>query len=400
MSATRTRRSVSPGWWAALLVILIVGLMVTTVVLFTGSCQRYVDVTLTSDRSGLVMEPGAKVKMRGVQIGEVGDISSGSNEATLQLRLYPSAVATIPANVYAEIKASTAFGAKYVDLITPPDPSPTRLTAGAELVSSNVTTEVNTVFQSLSAVLHSVDPAKLNTTLGAVSSALRGRGDELGRTLDDANAVLSGVNPRMATVQEDVQAFGAAAGAYGAAAQNILSILDAGGVTATTVTERQTDLDAALMSAIGLSQTGIDVLGSNQDALVKSVNILEPTTDLLMKYNPTYTCLLVGAKWLLDNGMYDVTGGTDHKSVILDAGILPGDNAYQYPKHLPKVNASGGPGGVPGCGSLPDPSAAYPVKQLVTDTGWGAHPGDLPTTPTLGDPSFIDYLFGYAGGGR
>jgi phospholipid/cholesterol/gamma-HCH transport system substrate-binding protein len=41
-------------------------------------------ITLVSDRAGLVMEPGAKVR-----------------------------------NVGAEIKSSTAFGAKYVDLVVP-----------------------------------------------------------------------------------------------------------------------------------------------------------------------------------------------------------------------------------------------------------------------------------------
>ncbi|MFZ2174246.1 MAG: MCE family protein [Rhodococcus sp. (in: high G+C Gram-positive bacteria)] len=400
MTYASSRRHIAPGWWAALLVLVIVGLVAMTVVLFTGSYKRSVDATLTSERSGLVMEPGAKVKMRGIQVGEVGSISSGSEEATLVLHLYPSAIESIPANVRADIKATTAFGAKYVDLIAPADPSSTRLTGGARLVSDNVTTEVNTVFENLSDVLDSVDPAKLNATLGAVSSALRGRGDELGRTLDDANAVLGEVNPRMVTLDQDVQAFGDASGAYSSAAQDILQVLSAGSVTATTVTDEQANLDAALTSVIGLSHTGIDVLGSNQDALVRSVNLLEPTTNLLLKYNPTYTCLLIGAKWFLDNGGYDMVAGKNHKSLILDVGILAGDNAYQYPKHLPKINASGGPGGKPSCGSLPDPSASYPIKQLVTDTGWGANPGDLPTTPAMGNPPFLDFLTGIAGGAR
>ena len=35
-------------------------------------------LTLVSDRAGLVMENGAKVKLRGVQIGEVGTIGAES----------------------------------------------------------------------------------------------------------------------------------------------------------------------------------------------------------------------------------------------------------------------------------------------------------------------------------
>jgi len=37
--------------------------------LFAGSFTTYAPVTLTSDRAGLVMEPGAKVKLRGVEVG-------------------------------------------------------------------------------------------------------------------------------------------------------------------------------------------------------------------------------------------------------------------------------------------------------------------------------------------
>ena len=46
----------------------------------------------------------------------------------------------------------------------------------------------------------------------------------------------------------------------------------------------------------------------------------------------------------------------------MDAALLFGDDPYRYPRHLPKVNATGGPGGKPSCGSLPDPSANFPVR--------------------------------------
>ena len=63
--------------------------------------------------------------------------------------------------------------------------------------------------------------------------------------------------------------------------------------------------------------------------------------------------MLVGAKWLLDNGGYDATGGNG-KSFIVDGGSLAGDDPYHYPDNLPIIGAKGGPGGRPGCGSLPD----------------------------------------------
>jgi len=49
--------------------------------LFTGTLRSYVPVTLTADRSGLVMETNAKVKLNGVQVGKVVAISGGNSES-------------------------------------------------------------------------------------------------------------------------------------------------------------------------------------------------------------------------------------------------------------------------------------------------------------------------------
>jgi phospholipid/cholesterol/gamma-HCH transport system substrate-binding protein len=75
----------------------------------------------------------------------------------------------------------------------------------------------------------------------------------------------------------------------------------------------------------------------------------------------------------------------------MDAALLFGDDAYRYPDNLPKVNATGGPGGRPSCGSLPDVSANFPVKALVTDTGWGTGL-DIRPNPGIGFPGFANYL--------
>ena len=79
--------------------------------------------------------------------------------------------------------------------------------------------------------------------------------------------------------------------------------------TSVTITAHATDLDALLLSTIGFSQAGIDLLGPNQANLVQAINELEPTIDLLFKYNPEYTCTLVGAKLWLDEDGYRVAGG-------------------------------------------------------------------------------------------
>jgi phospholipid/cholesterol/gamma-HCH transport system substrate-binding protein len=389
-TVTPRRGKIDPIWWAPVLFLVIAALSTLTALLFSGTLRDNVPLTLVSDRAGLVMENGAKVKLRGVQIGEVSSIGSDSNLASLHLKIDPGPFQYLPSNVEAEIKSSTAFGAKYVDLIVPSDASPTPLQPGAVLHSRNVTVEVNTVFENLQSVVGSVDPAKLNSVLSAVAQSVRGKGDRIGQAITDANNVLLTVNPRMQTVRQDWQLFGKTAQAYSDAAQNIVSILDSFSTTSTTIATHAKSLDELLLSAVGFAQSGIDTLGGNESNLVRALNILDPTTALLMKYSPTYTCLFQGAQWFLDHGGRDALGGNG-KSVIMDAGLLFGDDPYRYPDNLPVVNAKGGPGGKPSCGSLPDVSKNFPVKYLVTDTGFGTGL-DVRPNPGIGFPGWSNYF--------
>jgi phospholipid/cholesterol/gamma-HCH transport system substrate-binding protein len=258
------------------------------------------------------------------------------------------------------------------------------------LISRNVSTEVNTVFESLVQVLRQIDPPKLNAVLSAVADAVRGRGERIGQAIAAANHTLLAINPRMAAVQEDWRAVTGASDAYSGAAQNILQILDAASTTSATVVSHASDLDALLLDSIGFSQAGIDLLGPNRDNFVKAINTFQPTTDLLMKYNPELTCLLIGAKNSLDSGGFDTFGG-DGRTEVLDSTFMFGADPYRYPDNLPVVAAKGGPGGKPGCGSLPDPYKNYPVRQLITNTGWGTGL-DIRPNPGIGFPGWANYF--------
>jgi phospholipid/cholesterol/gamma-HCH transport system substrate-binding protein len=394
MSTGSRRENIDPIWWAPVLLLVVVALSVLTALLFSGTLRSSQPLTLVADRSGLVMEDGAKVKLRGVQVGEVTSIGAeagaGGDMSKLKLKIDPEPFMFLPSNLEAEIKSSTAFGAKYVDLIMPDHPSPERLKPGSVVRSRNVTVEVNTVFESLQGVVDSIDPAKLNSILSAVAESVRGKGEAIGLAITDSNNVLLAVNPRMPSVKEDWQLFGQTTKAYSDAAQDIVSILDDFTTTSTTISNNSQALDSLLLSAVGFSNAGINTIGGNQPALVRAMNILDPTTQLLMKYSPTYTCLFQGAQWFLENGGRDAIGGNG-KSVIMDAALLAGDDPYRFPDNLPIVNATGGPGGRPSCGSLPDPLKNFPVKYLVTDTGFGTGL-DVRPNPGIGFPGIANYF--------
>ncbi|MDP9165720.1 MAG: MlaD family protein, partial [Actinomycetota bacterium] len=99
-------------------VVLILAVVAFAVIMFRGGFGQTVPVTVVSERAGLVMNPEAKVKMRGVQVGQVESIETRPDgKAVLHLAMNPDDLRDIPANVGVNITSSTVFGAKFVELV-------------------------------------------------------------------------------------------------------------------------------------------------------------------------------------------------------------------------------------------------------------------------------------------
>ncbi len=341
-------------------IVVIAGIFGVAVGLFGGAFTPTVPVTVLSPRAGLVMNADAKVKMRGVQVGKVDSIESQPNgEAALHLAMDPSQLRLIPANVLVDIASTTVFGAKFVELVPPQDPSPQRLHAGETLQSKQVTVEINTVFQQLTAVLAKVDPAKLNETLGAISSAINGRGHKIGQMLSDLDSFLAKQDPALPALSHDLSVLPAVANAYADAAANLAKTAEKGTRISQTIVDEQQNLDAFLVSTIGLADIGNDVVGGNRQALTDVLHMLVPTTNLTNEYHQGLWCTIAGAAQTLK-----ATPLPDPGIKILFS-VQWGAERYRYPSNLPKVAATGGPH----CLELPlvPPDVAPPY--VVADVG-------------------------------
>src|SRR6185312_359674 len=206
---------------------------------FRGDLTDKTQLTLLSPRAGLVVEPGSKVTYNGVEIGRVSNIDTiderGTPMAKLTLDVNPRYIEYIPANVVAEIRATTVFGNKYILFSSPKNPSPQRISPHDVIDASAVTTEFNTLFETVVSIAEQVDPVKLNQMLAATAEALDGLGDRFGDSLANGNQILGDLNPQMPQITYDNRRLADLADVYADASPDLWTGLDEAVISAQTL---------------------------------------------------------------------------------------------------------------------------------------------------------------------
>ncbi len=312
-------------------------LMIAAVVLvyfqFRGDFLPREQLTMMSDRAGLSMDPGAKVTYNGVEIGRVASVDQvtvgDKPRAKIMMDVNPKYIHLIPANVNAAISATTVFGNKYISFTSPKDPSPQRITSADVIDATGVTTEFNTLFETITSISEQVDPIKLNQTLTATAQALQGLGDRFGQSIINGNEILADLNPRMPQLRRDNQLLADLGDVYANAAPDLFDGLENAVTTARTLNEQQGNIDQALMASIGFGNTGAEIFEKGGPYLIRGAQDLIPTSELLDEYSPALFCTI--------RNYHDVQpkvaaslGGNGY-SLNTHSQILFPANGYVYP---------------------------------------------------------------------
>ena len=405
---------------AGVIVFLIFALVLWLVFLqYRGDFTEKTKLTMLSDRAGLVMDPGSKVTYNGVQIGRVANIDEverdGKPAVKFLLDVYPKYLHLIPANVDAKIVATTVFGEKYVSMTAPEHPMAQRITSHNVIDARSVTTEINTLFQTITQIAEKVDPVKVNLTLSAAAQALSGLGDKFGQSIINGSAALDEVNPRMPIIRHDIQQLATLGDTYANAAPDLTDFLNNASTTAHTIHAQEKDLDRALLAAAGFGATGADIFNRGGPYLARGAKDLVPSAQLLDTYSPELFCTVrnlhdAEPKVAAFTSPYSLRSETELFSGLGLALSLPGlgitaatmglsaltgliggaPNPYIYPENLPRINAHGGPGGAPGCWQSIT-RELWPAPTLVLDTGNSLAPYNHVDT---GSPYAVEYVWG------
>ncbi len=267
-----------------------------SIAIYNKEFERVTTVTVKADRAGLQLAKFGDVRLHGALVGQVREVSQDGKEAEITLALQPDAAEQIPANVEVEILPTTLFGQKFVSFVMPDAPSG-ELTDGtvipAERVRTNV--ELSQVLADLFPLLRAVDPADLNATLNALATALEGRGEQIGSTMDELGVYLDAIDDHLPTLREDLVELAEVADAYDVAAPDILDVLANVTVTSKTIVEKRRELDVFFSDLAGLANTSTRILRANEQNIIRMGEVSEPVLALLAEYSPEFPCLIRGA---------------------------------------------------------------------------------------------------------
>jgi phospholipid/cholesterol/gamma-HCH transport system substrate-binding protein len=375
-------------------IIVVVALLALSVLAYRKAFTPVVRVTLEADHTGLQLNEGADVKLRGVVVGEVRHIAADGEQASLQLALDPATVAFVPANVQARLLPRTLFGEKYVDLVVPADASSAPIADGAviEQDRSQTAVELERIIDETLPLLQAIRPEALAATLSTLAYALDGRGTQLAADIGTAKAVLGQLNMQMPTIAADVQKLVTVVNTYDGAADDILSILRNITVTMNTVTDQRTQLAQFLADTTELGDTATEFLQRNGDQIIRLGQVSAPVLNLLATYSPEYPCLLDGAAALEPADEKVFASGQMH--ITLE--IVKDQGKYVAGRDNPAYAAHDGPN----CRGLPSPTVPFPATSIADGYGGTGTPVAMGIAGTAQEQDVVKPIVAEATGVR
>jgi phospholipid/cholesterol/gamma-HCH transport system substrate-binding protein len=332
-------------------------------------------VTVLTGAAGNEMHRGAEVKLRGVVIGEVRDISADGTGARLTLALRRDELGRVPADVTAQMLPTTLFGERFVALVPPArNPSVRTLRAGDTITQdrSGNAIELEQVLDNVLPLLTAVKPEKLSATLTAVSQALQGRGDQLGDTLVTLDAHLKKLNPHLPVLNRDIAHLVEVGHLYADAAPDVLKALTDFTTTSGTIADRQAELAALYGATTTSAQDLTSFLRKNRNNLIRLAADGRPTLELLARYSSSFPCTLRTLAGFVPAMDKALGKGTDEPGLHVDVTSVPSLGAYVPGKDTPAYGSGGGPH----CYAVP-----YTGRPAPTAASAAAESLGLPNSP-------------------
>lgn len=317
-----------------LLGVLTLSLLATGLVVAYLSYNRVLiphrDITLRTDVVGNALQVGSDVKLNGVPIGSVAEISATDEGADLRLALDPATLDEVPDNVVARLLPKTMFGERYVALVVPPQPSSSTLRAG-DVIRQDASAEAAELQQVLDAmlpVLTAIQPEKLSAMLGEFSDMLRGQGAELGDTMIQWSRYVEKMTPHVPQMAEDLERLARVADEWNVAAPDLIDAMSTMTTSAQTLVDERARLRDVYANVIASSDTTRGWVSDNHDTIVVLTRESKAALRATSPYASQFPCLFKAVADFKPRMDAALGAGTDEPGMHGVLTVMPARSKY------------------------------------------------------------------------
>lgn len=253
----------------------------------TGTFEDTTDVFVEVPAAVGLVNGGAPVRYHGVEVGRIASVEAGSTESQVRLAIDSAAAELVPAAVLARVVPRTFFGDIYVELVDPvtgadpaaPAPSGSQATAAsaASTLGQVDTIAVDSgpeavamydVFTKMAGVLDEMRPDQLSVALSALSSALDGNGETIGRTIDRFAAVSDQMAPAAAEFLDATPQFVEVMRSLSVATPDLVGMVASAAEVSGAIVENRDRLADTFDAATLLAASVDGFAGERRDAMI------------------------------------------------------------------------------------------------------------------------------------
>lgn len=249
-----------------------------------GDFDATIPVSAEVQSVGGSLRPGVDVKMRGMAVGKVGGLAAEGSHVVLDLNIDRKQAGRIPNSVQARVLPASVFGTSYVDLVIPDGMGGAAPLQPGDVVrqdSSQATVELQTALDSIDSLVDALGPSELATALHTVASVLDGRGDDLGRAIDEFTILVDRFEPLVPKVRKDLRLLAVNLEAVRRNAPELLEATDDARITLNRLADRQDEFEELLDGGTALMRESNAFLTSNEADYLKALGLSVTLVDAL-----------------------------------------------------------------------------------------------------------------------
>ncbi|WP_121258868.1 MCE family protein [Nocardioides ferulae] len=350
LSRTRLRlRLLAVGGVATLaLAVVAAGLGLSFLGVLTGDVRAEARLVSTGDSLGV----GSDVKFRGLRVGRVLEVQAGEEPAA-RIVLMAEHAEQIPADVRARVLPGTLFGNEYVELVTAGDrasdpasdpasagatgaaPTAERLSDGAVIPAdtSARTLRLMDTFTATQGLLAAIDPAQVDAAVSQLARALDGRGDDLGRLLEDADRLLGTWARNEPAFLRNLDLLARNVDTLAEVEPNLVRAVRDSLPVARTLAEKERATTALMRGGTALMVEVGGFLGDSADLLARTLRGTADTLAVFAVRHPDFELLVGKLPAVLVNGAEAVSDTAIQMNAAIGSGLPDPYTAADCPRY-------------------------------------------------------------------